>query len=123
MKKFLSIALAATCLIHTAQAQQAAPRAARSTGAVTSEKAAFKQKTAAMKAALNTGDYTKVNSMWLDVHHMMARRGDEIRKAGADIPGAERRYALAGKLKDMSQNWAGNKAELLRLLDQMDATF
>ncbi len=133
MKKLLFAVLCAACFMNTAFAQKKAIKAThtapatttavRANAGVNASAQAFHQKTAEMKAALNANDFTKAEGMWLDVHHMMAKRGDEIRKLDSDVPGSDKHYVLADRLKLMGQNIAGNKAGLLQLLNEMDAAF
>lgn len=127
MKKFLLAALAGVCIISTANAQQKttavkpATRITATTPAVSAK--VFRQKTAELKASLNADNFTKAESEWMDVHHTMARRADELRKLNGDTQGAEKRMVLVGRLKDLSQNIAVNKAALLQLLNEMDAAY
>jgi len=131
MKKYFFIAIAALFITDAAQAQtsvskssavkQPAKTASGMPVAATSSKE-FKQKTNELRAMLNANDYASAQTTWYNVYSLMARRGDEMRKAN-DVPGSDTHYVLVGKLKDLSQNIPGNKQAILNLLNQMDAAY
>lgn len=133
MKKYFLIAVGTLCLVQAAQAQtstQQTRRAsttsattARTSNGMVNNDADFHQKVATMRASLNANDFSAAQNQWVNIEHLMARRGDEVRKINGDAAGAQRRYTLASKMKDMSQNMSGNKTALLQLLNDMDAAY
>lgn len=127
MKKLLPVALALCCLMNTAFAQKksATPTASSSPVTIGLEQSTktFHQNVAALQAALNDNKFSEADGLSLEVRRYMARRGDELRKVNGDSRGAEKRYALATKLKDLSKEMKTNKVAILKMLPEMDATF
>jgi hypothetical protein len=134
MKKYFFFALCALFITDMAQAQKSVTQSAANT--ITKQPAktvsgapiaavparGFNVLTAEFKTSLNANDFTKAQSQWVNIHHNMARRADEFKKAN-DIAGADKRYELVSKLKLLSQDMQVNKAALIDLMNQMDAAY
>lgn len=83
----------------------------------------FKQKASELTSSLNENDIKKSQGLLTDLMRMMNTRGDDLVKAKAPKAESEARYNIGREMKSMLTDVAGNKQNIINLVQEAIAAF